>query len=67
MSYMGCISTMMKGSELEEALATVYGENAVQPLMSGNAFARALRGQFLDKSILNHSCHLKVFFQKGIL
>ena len=54
MSYMGSIGTMMKGSGLDEALSTVYGENAVQHMMSGKAFARALRGHFLVESALTN-------------
>ena len=47
MSFMGSIGSMMKGSGLEEALGTVYGQNAVTHMISGKAVSRALRGHFL--------------------
>ena len=42
MRFMASIGTMMKGSGLEESLEIVYGENAVQHMMSGKAVSRAL-------------------------
>ena len=52
MSFMGSIGKMMKGSGLEESLETVYGENAVQHMMTGKAVSRALRGHFLVEAAL---------------
>ena len=37
MSFIGSISSMMKGSGLEEVLETVYGTNAVSHMMSGKS------------------------------
>ena len=46
MSFLGCIGSMMKGSGLE-VLENVYGPNAVKYIISGKAYARALRAHFL--------------------
>ena len=54
MSFMGGIGTVMKGSGLEELLETLYGENAVQHMMSGKAVSRALRGHFLVEAALTN-------------
>ena len=45
MSFLGSytsIGSMMKGSGLEEALEKVYGSNAVNHIILGKAYARAL-------------------------
>ena len=52
MSYLGSIGNTMKGSGIAECLQVVYGENAVQHMISGKAIARALRGHFLLQSAL---------------
>eukprot|EP00794_Sanderia_malayensis_P018453 gene18453-20302_t len=54
MSFMDSIGVMMKGSGLEESLETVYGENAVQHMMSGKAVSRALRGHFLVEAAVTN-------------
>ena len=54
MSFMGGIGTMMKGSGLEQSLETVYGENAVQHMMSGKAVSRVLQGHFLVEAALTN-------------
>ena len=46
MSFLGSIGKLMKGSEISEALQTVYGKNAVEHMMSGKAVRRAIRGIF---------------------
>ena len=40
----------MKGSGFSKSMQVVYGENAVQHIVSGKAIARALRGNFLLQS-----------------
>ena len=47
MSYLGGVGFIMKGSGIEEILSTVYATKAVDHMMSGRAYARALRGHFL--------------------
>ena len=53
MSFMGSISSMMKGSGLEEALETVYGPNAVAHIITGKAVSRALRGPALVNQLMS--------------
>ena len=50
MSFLGNIGTSMKGSGFSESMKVLYGENAVQHIVSGKAIARALRGNFLLQS-----------------
>jgi len=47
MNLLGAIGTLMDGSGIKEILGTIYGENAVQHIMSGKAVQRALRGHLL--------------------
>ena len=53
MSFLGCIGHVLKCSGLKEALELVYAENAVNHMLSGKAYARAIRGHFLVDSSLN--------------
>ena len=52
MSFMGSIGNMMAGSGLKELLEEVYAENTVPHLLSGKAYARALRAHLLVQSAL---------------
>lgn len=52
MSFIGRIGTMMKWSGLEDALGTIYGENAVSHMISGKAVSRTIRGHFLVQAAL---------------
>jgi hypothetical protein len=52
MSFLGSVGKLMSGSGLEDMLGTVYGENTVVHMLSGKAFARALRGHFLVDAAL---------------
>ena len=52
MSYLGSIGGIMKGSGLTDALNLIYGNNAVEHMISGKAVSRALRGHFLVESAL---------------
>ena len=54
MSFVGSIGMMMSGSGLEEALAEAYAKNTVPHIMSGKAYSRALRGNFLvEAAVMN--------------
>ena len=52
MSFMGSIGNMMAGSGLQELFEEVYAENTVPHLLSGKAYARALRCHLLAQSAL---------------
>lgn len=58
MSFLGCIGFVMKGSGLKELLSTIYAPNSVDKMLTGHAYARAIRGHLLvqlslAKCILN--------------
>lgn len=53
MSFIGSVGHLMKGSGISEVLGTIYGENAVEHMLSGKAVSRALRGHFIVSSALN--------------
>jgi hypothetical protein len=44
MSYLGCIGDIMSGSGIFELLSTIYAENTVTHMLSGKAYAGAMRG-----------------------
>ena len=44
----------MGGSGLEEVLTEVYAENSILHIISGKAYARAVRGYILNDSTLNN-------------
>ena len=54
MSFLGAVGYMMSGSDFEELLELFYAMNSVGHMMSSTAFARAIRGHFLDDSCLNN-------------
>lgn len=47
MSFMGAIGNIMAGSGLEEAFKVIYAENSVDKIISGHAYARAVRAHSL--------------------
>lgn len=47
MSFLGSIGQLMKGSGLEEVLNEIYGDTTIEHVLSGKAYARALRGHLL--------------------
>jgi hypothetical protein len=53
MSYLGCIGHLMQSSGLTDVLELVYAENAVTHMLTGKAYARAVRGHFLVDAALN--------------
>ena len=52
MSALGSVFHVMEGSGLEDALLTIYGENVVKHIVSGKAYARAVRASVLLESAL---------------
>ena len=58
MSFLGSVGHLMGGSGLEELLEEVYAPNVIRHIVSGKAFARALRGHMLI-----HSALLKIIFE----
>ena len=54
MSFIGSIGYMMGGSGLEEVLTQAYTKNSVSHMLSGKAYARAVRGYILVDSALNN-------------
>ena len=52
MSYMGAVGNIMGGSGLQELWETVYAPNSVKHMLSGHAYARALRAHMLSISSL---------------
>ena len=54
MSFLGAVGDMMSGSGIGELLELVYATNSVGHMMSGKAFAQAIRGHFLVDSRLNN-------------
>lgn len=47
MSFMGAVGYIMKGSGLSELFNTVYAVNSTAKIMTGHAYARAIRGHTL--------------------
>ena len=58
MNFLDAIGYVMKGSGIEELLSLLYGPSTVDHVMSGKAFARALRGHFIV-----HDCLLQLLLQ----
>ena len=52
MSFMGSLGHIMRGSGIEEVLLLLYGENTLEHVLSGKAYARAIRAHFLIQSAL---------------
>ena len=52
MSYMGSIGFIMKGSGLKCLCSTVYAPKSVDHMLTGHAYARALRCHFLNSAAL---------------
>ena len=50
MSFLGSIGVFMEGSGLRTALETIYAPVTVGHMMTGKAYARAIRGHFLTVS-----------------
>jgi len=52
MSFLGSIGNMMRGSGLEEVMGLIFGSNTMEHVLSGKAYARAVRGHFILHSAL---------------
>lgn len=52
MSYLGGVGSIMRGSGIQDLLATVYASHTVEHMINGHAYARALRGHFLISAAL---------------
>lgn len=46
-SFLGCISFIMKGSGLKELLSTIYAPNSIDKMLTGQTYVRAIRGHLL--------------------
>ena len=53
MGFFRCIGHVMEASGLTEVLELIYAENAVTQILSGKAYARAIRGHFLVGTALS--------------
>ena len=53
MSFLGAIGYLMAGSGLQEIMELVYAPNAVVHILSGKAYARAVRAHLLVDAALN--------------
>ena len=60
MNLLGAIGTLLNGSGIKEILGTIYGENAVQHIMTGKAVQRAVRGHLLLDQCLTQQVTDKV-------
>lgn len=52
MNFLGAVGSIMAGSGLSEVMETCYGPLTVTYMMTGKAYAKALRGHFLVESAL---------------
>ena len=52
MSFLGCIGHIMADSGLKELLCTIYAENSVDHILTGHAYARAVRAHILTQLAL---------------
>lgn len=64
MSYMGSIGYIMAGSGIKEVFSTIYAENTIDHILSGRAYARAVRAhsllqqalsQFIFENLMEHN------------
>ena len=53
MSFLGSIGHLMAGSGIKELFEMIYAPNAVEQIMSGKAFSRAVRAHLLLDAVLN--------------
>jgi hypothetical protein len=52
LSYLGSIGHLMKGSGFEEVQSVIFGSNTIEHVLSGKAYARAVRGHFIVHATL---------------
>lgn len=53
MSFMGSVGFIMAGSGLKDLFSTIYAENSVDKIISGHAYARAVRAHLLSHLVLS--------------
>jgi len=53
MSFLGAIGHLMIGSGLKDILCLLYGPNAVDHVLSGKAYDRAIKGHFVVHAALS--------------
>ncbi|CAG4981622.1 unnamed protein product [Colias eurytheme] len=56
MSFMGSIGAIMSGSGIEDFLKLIYAENCVYKILSGHAYARAVRAHILAHTAFTKLC-----------
>lgn len=52
MSFMGAMGTIMDGSGLKELFSTIYATKSVEKILTGHAYARAVRANILTYAAL---------------
>ena len=52
MSFMGSLGHVMRGSGIEDVLLLLFGENTIEHVLSGKAYARAVRAHILIQAAL---------------
>lgn len=62
MSFMGAMGTIMDGSGLKELFSTIYATNSVDKILTGHAYARAVRAH-----ILTHAALAGIIFESQFL
>lgn len=62
MSFLGSKGFLMDSSGLKEALSTIYASNSVDKMLTGHAYARALRGHFLVHLALSNIVFSSIHF-----
>lgn len=53
MSFLGSIGHMMRGSGIEEIMGLLFGSTTTEYVLSGKAYARAVRGHFIVHGALS--------------
>ena len=67
MSFLGAIGHLMAGSGLQEVVELVYAPNAVSHMLTGKAYARAVRAHLLVDAALNAIVAAEAFQTPQIL
>ena len=62
MSFLGCIGYIMSGSGLKEVLSLIYAPVSVDKMLTGHAYARAIRGHLLTQLALGRIILEKIDF-----
>ena len=53
MSFLGSIGHMMRGSGLEEVMGLLFGSTTTEYVLSGEAYAKAVRAHFIVHGVLH--------------